>query len=89
MDRFQGQMRLANGLCRFGSGGGSPAAEEFRRVYTTRVVWQRMHQASFRDRVLRAYRESCSVCQLGHAELLDAAHILPDHQDELAIKGLE
>ena len=28
--------------------------------------------------MLRAYRESCAVCRLRHAELLDAAHILPD-----------
>jgi putative restriction endonuclease len=41
-----------------------------------------MHQTSFRERVLRAYRESCSVCQLRHAELLDAAHILPDRHPE-------
>ena len=27
---------------------------------------------------MRAYRECCAVCRLRHAELLDAAHILPD-----------
>jgi putative restriction endonuclease len=37
-----------------------------------------VHQASFRERVLAAYRRSCSVCRLRHAELLDAAHILAD-----------
>lgn len=42
-----------------------------------RIVPQRLNQISFRRRVLRAYQEHCSVCRLRHAELLDAAHILP------------
>jgi putative restriction endonuclease len=29
-------------------------------------------------RVLRAYTERCAMCRLHHAELLDAAHIIPD-----------
>jgi putative restriction endonuclease len=49
-----------------------------RRMYVTTMVQQRLHQRSFRDRVLRAYRECCAVCRLRHVELLDAAHILPD-----------
>lgn len=52
--------------------------DEARRIYVTRLVRQRVHQLAFRTRVLRAYRESCSVCRLAHAELLDAAHILAD-----------
>ena len=52
-----------------------------RRTYITRQVRQRMHQRSFRDRVLRAYRERCSICELRHARLLDAAHIIPDKDD--------
>lgn len=52
-----------------------------RRGYVTRQVRQRIHQRSFRDRVLRAYRERCSVCRLKHARLLDAAHIVPDSED--------
>jgi len=52
-------------------------AEE-RRLYVTAQVQQRLHQRSFRDRVLRAYRDHCSICRLRHPELLDAAHILPD-----------
>lgn len=27
---------------------------------------------------MRAYQSSCSFCKLKHAELLDAAHIIPD-----------
>lgn len=52
--------------------------DEARRRYVTRIALQRLHQASFRQRVLRAYQETCAVCRLRHAELLDAAHILPD-----------
>jgi putative restriction endonuclease len=53
-----------------------------RRQYVTRQVRLRMHQRSFRDRVLRAYREQCSICRLRHADLLDAAHITPDSDAE-------
>jgi len=49
-----------------------------RRGYVERLTRQRLHQPVFRARVLRAYRTQCSVCQLRHADLLDAAHILPD-----------
>ncbi len=49
-----------------------------RRAYITRVVRQRLHQVSFRQRVIRAYRTTCAICRLRHRELLDAAHILPD-----------
>ena len=58
------------------------ADASFRRSYFTRAVRQRLHQRSFRDRVLRAYRETCSVCRLRHAQLLDAAHIVPDRDEE-------
>jgi len=53
-------------------------AEDVRRRYSTRIQLIRLHQASFRQRVIRAYREACAVCRLRHKELLDAAHILPD-----------
>jgi putative restriction endonuclease len=49
-----------------------------RRAYVTRLVQQRLHQQSFRQRVIAAYQSKCSVCRLRHAELLEAAHILPD-----------
>lgn len=48
------------------------------RAYITRATRFRLHQQSFRRRVLTAYQERCAVCRLRHAELLDAAHILPD-----------
>jgi putative restriction endonuclease len=52
--------------------------DEVRRAYVTRLARQRLHQLMFRQRVLRAYLDSCSVCRLRHTELLDAAHIVPD-----------
>ena len=49
-----------------------------RRRYVTGIVRQRLHQRAFRERVLEAYRRQCALCRLRHAELLDAAHIIPD-----------
>jgi putative restriction endonuclease len=51
---------------------------EARRAYITTLTRQRLHQQTFRQRVLRAYSESCAICRLRHNELLEAAHILPD-----------
>jgi putative restriction endonuclease len=53
-------------------------AEPMARSYITVSTQRRLHQQSFRLRVLEAYRECCAVCKLRHAELLEAAHILPD-----------
>jgi putative restriction endonuclease len=57
-------------------------ADEARRSYITATVRQRVHQRSFRERVLQAYREQCALCRLRHDELLDAAHIIPDTEPE-------
>lgn len=57
------------------------ADDSIRRGYVTQLVQQRIHQRSFRDRVLRAYREKCSICNLRHPRLLDAAHIVPDSEE--------
>ena len=46
----------------------------------TRDLQVRLHQRSFRERVLRAYRSQCALCRLRHRELLDAAHIIPDRE---------
>jgi putative restriction endonuclease len=53
-----------------------------RREYITRAVRVRLHQRTFRERVLAAYRRQCSFCQLRHEELLDAAHIIRDSHPE-------
>jgi putative restriction endonuclease len=53
-------------------------AESNTRSYLTVSAQRRLHQQSFRWRVLEAYRQCCAICRLRHAELLEAAHILPD-----------
>lgn len=53
-----------------------------RRAYVTANVQKRVHQAAFRERVLDAYREHCSLCRLKHRELLDAAHIIADSEEK-------
>lgn len=52
--------------------------EDARRRYVTAMFRRRLHQQSFRERVLKAYREQCALCRLRHVELLDAAHIAGD-----------
>ena len=49
-----------------------------RRSYLERLVRTRLHQPVFRARVLQAYEKRCAICQLRHADLLDAAHIIRD-----------
>ncbi len=53
-----------------------------RRSYVTATTRVRLHQRSFRERVIAAYRSQCSLCRLRHDELLDAAHIIPDSSPE-------
>ncbi len=48
------------------------------RSYAERVVKTRLHQPMFRQRVLLAYQNQCSICRLRHTRLLDAAHVLAD-----------
>jgi putative restriction endonuclease len=65
------------------SGTGDPrfmkgGAEALLKAYATAAVKRRLHQHRFRELVVAAYGESCTVCRLHHAELLDAAHILED-----------
>lgn len=53
---------------------------EYSRRYQTREVLTRLHQSTFREHVLRAYRDHCAICKLKHRVLLDAAHIIPDRE---------
>jgi len=57
-----------------------PIVDEVRRRYATGAVVIRLHQRSFREKVLHAYHEHCAFCKLKHRELLDAAHIIPDNE---------
>ena len=54
---------------------------DIRRRYKTAEVLVRLHQGVFRERVLKAYKHSCTLCQLKHDQLLDAAHIIPDSEE--------
>ena len=59
--------------------------------YMERLNQVRLHQPMFRARVLAAYDSHCALCRLGHVELLDAAHIIPDgrpHGDPVVPNGL-
>jgi putative restriction endonuclease len=51
---------------------------EARRAYTTTLTLRRLHQKTFRQRVLEAYQSRCAICRLKRTVLLEAAHILPD-----------
>jgi putative restriction endonuclease len=53
----------------------------YRRQYITSAIKARLHQRSFRERVLEAYNCQCAFCRLKHSELLDAAHIIPDGEE--------
>jgi len=68
-----------------------PKIEYARRAYITVTTLQRLHQKDFRNKVLTAYKNQCSLCRLRHVELLDAAHIigdLEDHGDPIVQNGL-
>jgi putative restriction endonuclease len=51
------------------------ALTRIEKAYAARIIQQRVHQPAFRARIMLAYEGTCSVCQLRHPELLDAAHI--------------
>lgn len=51
------------------------------RRYALRTVKQRLHQASFREMVISAYRGRCAISGLPEPRLLDAAHISGDSDE--------
>jgi putative restriction endonuclease len=61
---------------------GSGPESQPQRSYVERLVRQRLHQADFRGRVIAAYETRCAVCRIRHGQLLDAAHITPDRDEE-------
>ena len=80
--QFDDQGLLDRALSAVLSGSSIAEEPELRRAYITTSVRRRLHQQSFRERVLRAYGERCALCRLRHQELLDAAHIDPDAEAE-------
>jgi putative restriction endonuclease len=48
------------------------------KAYATVTAKRRIHQARFRELVLDAYANRCTICRFRKTPLLDAAHIIPD-----------
>ncbi len=61
----------------------APPSSSFERRYALREVQQRLHQATFRDAVIAAYRGRCALSGLPEPLLLDAAHIVADGDERL------
>jgi len=55
---------------------------EARQRYQTAIVKKRLHQSSFREKVIHAYKSQCTICKIKYRELLDAAHIIPDKEPD-------
>ena len=53
------------------------------RRYALRKVKQRLHQSSFREAVITAYRGRCALSGLPERWLLDAAHIISDRHEQM------
>ena len=52
------------------------------RRYALRTVKQRLHQDTFRQAVLAAYNERCALSGLPETQLIDAAHIISDVDEQ-------
>ena len=65
-----------------GAGGVVAPEHAADRRYAMREVKQRLHQASFREAILSAYKGRCAISGLPTPQLLDAAHIIPDGDEE-------
>jgi putative restriction endonuclease len=59
-----------------------PPTNPTERRYALRLVKQRLHQASFRDAVIAAYKGRCALSGMPESLLLDAAHIMADADEE-------
>jgi putative restriction endonuclease len=80
-DRESRRARISFGLSEQGSL--APPATDTERRYALRAVKQRLHQASFREAVIAAYRGRCALSGLPEPMLLDAAHIVEDRHELL------
>jgi len=61
----------------------TPPENDLERRYALRTVKQRLHQASFREAVITAYKGRCALSGLPESLLLDAAHIIADKDEQL------
>lgn len=60
-----------------------PPQNALERNYALRTVKQRLHQGSFREAVIHAYDGRCALSRIPEPLLLDAAHIIPDKDENL------
>ena len=60
----------------------TPPGDSVVRRYATYEVRQRLHQAAFREAVIKAYGGRCALSGLPEPRLLDAAHIISDKDEE-------
>ena len=56
----------------------TPPENALERRYALSAVKQRLHQASFREAIIRAYNGRCALSRIPEPLLLDAAHIVSD-----------
>lgn len=61
----------------------TPPKNALERSYALRTVKQRLHQGSFRQAVINAYDGRCALSRIPEPLLLDAAHIIPDKDENL------
>lgn len=61
----------------------APPETALERRYALRAVKHRLHQASFREAVISAYKGRCAISGLPEPLLLDAAHIVADKDEKL------
>lgn len=59
-----------------------PPSDAAERRYALRLVKQRLHQASFREAVMAAYKGRCALSGMPESMLLDAAHIIVDKDEQ-------
>ena len=73
---------LEKGLAGIDTQPGGPLSTPDMRRYALREVRVRLHQQRFRQDVLKAYRNRCTVCALRGHDLVQAAHIVADPAPE-------
>lgn len=75
---FSDQVQATSGMSDIASQETVPS-----RRYALRMVKQRLHQNSFREAVIAAYKGRCAISNMPEPRLLDAAHIIEDRNPEL------
>ena len=60
----------------------APPKNAIERKYSLQTVKKRLHQGSFRIAVINAYGGRCALSRIPEPLLLDAAHIIPDPDEE-------